>query len=125
MEGRPLPQADFPTEDITVVVLEEGPDRASVDPDQLQGLLNAHLGWMLTMAGAGELLAAGALLDPASDGRLTGLGFSRLPPEVGGARMALEPAVQAGVERVRLVTYRLPKGWISFPREDELNKGPS
>jgi len=124
-EETPLPQADFATEDLTVLVLEEGPDRASVDRDELQRLLNAHLGWMVTMAGTGELLSAGALLDPASSGRLTGLGFSRLAAEVVGPRAERDPAVQAGVERVRLVTYRLPKGWISFPRETEANKNLS
>ena len=125
MEQRPLPQADFATEDLTVLVLEEGPDRGSVDRDELQRLLNEHLGWMLAMAGAGELLAAGALLDPAASGRLTGLGFSRLPADVVGSRAALDPAVQAGVERVRMLTCRLPRGWISFPREYEVNKAMS
>jgi predicted ester cyclase len=120
-----LPQADFATEDLTLLVLEEGPDRASFDGNELQRLLNAHLGWMITMAGTGELLTAGALLDPAPSGRLTGLGFSRLAAEAVGHRAELDPAVQAGVERVRLVTYRLPKGWISFPRENDLNKNLS
>ncbi len=123
MEERPLPQADFPTEDLTVVVLEEGPARTGMDRDELQGLLNAHLAWTVGLAGSGELLAAGALLDPAPPGsRLTGLGFTRLRADAVGPRVELDPAVQAGVERVRLVTYRFPRGWITFPRELEANK---
>ena len=118
----PLPRADFATEDLTVLVLEEGPARASFEGEELQRLLDAHLGWMITMAGSGELLTAGALLDPAPSGRLTGLGFSRLAAEAVGPRAELDPSVQAGVERIRLVTYRLPKGWISFPREHDANK---
>jgi len=125
MQDGPLPQTDFATEDLTVLVLEEGPERASFDRDELQRLLDAHLGWMITMAGTGELLSAGALLDPAPSGRLTGLGFSRLAAEAVGPRAELDPAVQAGAERLRVMTYRLPKGWISFPRESELHKNLS
>jgi predicted ester cyclase len=70
---------------------------------------------MLTLAGSGELLTAGALLDSGDSPRATGLGFSPLPPPQLAARAALDPAVEAGVERARVVTYRLPKGSISFP----------
>lgn len=123
--NRALPQTGFATEDFTVLLLEQGPERARVEPAELQRLLNAHLGWMLALAGGGELLTAGALIDPSPVSPVTGLGFSHLEPDSLSARAALDPAVQAGVESFRVVTYRLPKGSILFPAEAEGNKARS
>jgi hypothetical protein len=112
-----VPQADFPLEEMTVVILFEAPGRAGVPRDEVQGLLNEHLQHTLGLAGAGHLVHAGAIIDEAGDPRVTGLGFSRLAPEEIAKLVAEDPAMKAGIEDFRVVRYRFPKGGIQFARE--------
>ena len=114
---RILPQADFPIEELTVVVLLEGPKRASFAPDEAQRLANQHLRYTIGLAEAGHLVAAGAVLDDDQKHQITGLGFSRLPPDEIARLEALDPGVQAGMESFKVVRYRFRKGAIRFARE--------
>ena len=68
------------------------------------------------LASRGHLLHAGALIDEGKDPTLTGLGFSRLSPAQLQPLINKDPAVAAGMESYRLVTYSFPKGGIDFPR---------
>ncbi len=113
--GVVLPQVDFETERLTVVVLLDGPRRAEYSGQAAQDLANEHVRHVIGLAAQGHLLAAGALIDDGAGQRLTGLGFSRLPPEELRPLVAQDPAVVAGMEAFRIVTYAFPKGALDFP----------
>ncbi len=117
MSERVLPQADFPVEEMTIVLLFEAPGRAALPRDEVQRLLNEHLRYTLELAGAGHLVHAGAVLDRAENSAVTGLGFSRKPPEEIARLIAEDPAVKGGVEAFRVMRNRFPKGGIKFARE--------
>jgi hypothetical protein len=114
---RVLPQADFPIEELTVVVLLEGPARASFEPAEAQRLANEHLRYTIGLVQAGQLLGAGAVIDGDADHQITGLGFSRLPPDEISRLEAEDPGVKAGLEAFKVVQYRFPKGAIGFASE--------
>jgi hypothetical protein len=114
---RILPQADFPLEEVTVVLLFEGPARAGMPRDEVQRLLNEHLRYTIGLVEAGHLVHAGAILDEAGDPQVTGLGFSRESPEEVASLVARDPGVEGGLETFRVVRYRFPKGGIRFARE--------
>jgi len=111
-----LPEVDFETEQLTVVILFEGPRRHEYSQVQAQLLANEHVMHTIGLASQGHLLHAGALIDEGSDPTLTGLGFSRLSPAQLRPLIEKDPAVAAGMESYRLVTYSFPKGGMSFPR---------
>lgn len=113
------PQADFELDELTVVILGEGPARSSMERDEVQRLLNEHLHYTVGLVRSGRLLAAGALIDHDPTNRVTGLGFSRLTPEALAGLVAQDPAMKVGLEGFRVVGYRFPKGAISFPREED------
>jgi len=115
---RVLPQADFPIEEITVVLLFEAPGRAGMPRDEVQRLLNEHLRYTIGLAEAGHLVHAGAIIDEAGDAQVTGLGFSRKAPEEIASLVAEDPAIKAGIEGFRVMRYRFPEGGIRFARED-------
>jgi len=110
-----------------VVLLFEAPGRAGMPRDEVQRLLNEHLRYTLCLAAAGHLAHAGAIIDEAGDPQVTGLGFSRKPPEEIARLVAEDPAVKAGVEGFRVMSYRFPKGGIRFAREggDDLSPQPA
>ncbi len=124
---RVLPQAAFPIEDITVVLLFEGPGRTCMPRDEVQRLLNEHLRYTLGLAEAGHLVHAGAIVDEAGDPQVTGLGFSRKPPGEIARLVAEDPAVKAGIEGFRVMRYRFPKGGMKFARDggDHLSPQPA
>lgn len=121
MAGSPdivLPEADFEVEQLTVVTLLEGERRNDYPPEELQRLLNEHLHYTVGLVGDGSLLNAGALIDTGANPTLTGLGFSRISAEELTPRIANDPAVIAGIETFRIVTYAFPKGGLRFPRAE-------
>jgi uncharacterized protein len=122
--GVVIPQVDFETERLTVVVLFDGPRRAEYSGEAAQRLANDHVQYVIGLANQGHLLAAGALIDDAGQ-RLTGLGFSRLAPEQLRPLVAKDPAVVAGMDAFKIVTYALPKGAIDFPQRDQSPTHPS
>lgn len=113
------PQADFELDELTVVILNEGPVRSTMERDEVQRLLNEHLRYTLGLVQSGKLLAAGALIDAEPANRVSGLGFSRLAPEKLAALVAQDPAMKVDLEGFRVVSYRFPKGALSFPREQD------
>jgi hypothetical protein len=114
---RVLPQADFPIEELSVVVLLEGPKRASFERDEAQRLANQHLRYTIGLVQAGHLIGAGAVLDDDRTSQITGLGFSRLPAEEIARLEAEDPGIKAGLETFKIVRYRFPLGAIRFARE--------
>ncbi len=48
---------------------------------------------------------------------MTGLGFSRLPADEVARFEAEDPAVRAGLEQFRVVSYRFSRGALVFARE--------
>jgi hypothetical protein len=115
--GRVLPQADFPVEDLTVVLLFEGPKAAGMDHDTKQRIANEHLRYTIGLVAAGHLVHAGAIVDEAGEPPVTGLGFSREAPEAVAALVAEDPGMKSGLESFRVVQYRFPKGGLRFARE--------
>jgi hypothetical protein len=114
---RILPQADFPLEELTVVLLLDGPARAGMDRDEVQRLANEHLRYTVGLVQGGQLLHAGAIIDPDGERPVTGLGFSRLPPDEIARLESEDPGVKAGLETVKVVRYRFPRGGLRFARE--------
>jgi hypothetical protein len=116
-EERVLPQADFELDELTVVVLLEGPARASFARDEAQRLANEHLRYTIGLVQAGHLLGAGAVLDPDPDHQITGFGFSRLAPEEIARHEEQDPGIQAGFDAFKVVRFKFPEGAIAFARE--------
>ncbi len=51
-DDRILPQADFPIEELSVVLLFEGPARAGMDRDEVQRLADEHLRFTIDLVEA-------------------------------------------------------------------------
>ena len=115
-QERVLPQVDFELEQLSVVVLIEGPRRQEYGRKEAQRLANEHVQYTIGLVVGGHLLHAGALIDDGSDPTLTGLGFSRLTADELQPLIENDPAVIAGMEAFRIVTYSFPKGGIEFPQ---------
>jgi hypothetical protein len=115
-QERVLPQVDFELEQLSVVVLIEGPHRHEYGREEAQRLANEHVQYTIGLVIDGHLLHAGALIDDGSDPTLTGLGFSRLTADKLRPLIENDPAVIAGMETFRIVTYSFPKGGIEFPQ---------
>jgi hypothetical protein len=115
-QERVLPQVDFELEQLSVVVLIEGPRRHEYSQEEAQRLANEPVQYTIGLVIDGHLLHAGALIDDGSDPTLTGLGFSRLTADELQPLIENDPAVIAGMEAFRIVTYSFPKGGIDFPQ---------
>lgn len=104
---------------LTVVLLFEGPRYREYPSEQAQELANAHLAYTVGLVADGHLLHAGALIDQGSDPKVTGLGFRRLSHDDLRPLIAKDPSVAAGLEDFRLVTHAFPKGSVVFPAESK------
>jgi uncharacterized protein YciI len=104
---------------LTVVLLHEGPRYSDYSPDQAQALANEHLAYTVRLVADGHLLHAGALVDERSGPRFTGLGISRLSPAQLVPLIRRDPSVVAGLEDFRVVTHVFPKGSLDFQGERE------
>jgi len=102
---------------VTVVVLFEGPRYADYPADRAKELANEHLAYTVGLVTDGHLLHAGALIDHESDPKFTGMGLSRLSPAELRPLIEKDPSVAAGLEAFRLVTHVFRKGSVEFPRE--------
>jgi hypothetical protein len=102
---------------VTVVLLFEGSRYAEYAPEKAKELANAHLMYTIGLVSDGHLLHAGALVDPLSNPKLTGMGLSRLTPEELRPLIEKDPSVAAGLEGFRFVTHIFRKGSLEFPAE--------
>lgn len=105
---------------VTVVLLFEGPRYAEYSAEQAHELANAHLAYTIGLVSDGHLLHAGALLDQEPGPKLTGMGMSRLTPQQLRPLIEKDPSVAAGLEGCRFVTHVFPQGSLEFPGEREI-----
>ena len=102
---------------VTVVLLFEGPRYAGYTPDEAKELANAHLAYTINLVSDGHLLHAGAIVDQQSRPKFTGMGLSRRTPEELRPLIEKDPSVAAGLEGFRFVTHVFPMGSLAFPAE--------
>jgi uncharacterized protein YciI len=97
---------------MTITLLELREDAPELAPEEAAALQDAHLAFLAGLHAAGQLLAAGPLLDRESPLR----GLSVLNVGVAEARALAErdPAVQAGRFRVIALPWLVPAGAMSF-----------
>lgn len=123
MTAHVLPQADFPIERLSVVILTEGPRRDELSLDERQRLANEHLQYQVGLAQAGHIVHAGALIDDGPPPRVTGLGISRLSHDALAPLMREDPGVIAGMLDFRLVTHAFREGALAFPHAVAPSRG--
>ena len=104
---------------LTVVLLFEGPRYAEYSTERAQELANAHLAYTIGLVSDGHLLHAGALVDEGTQPKFTGMGLSRLSPDVLRPLIEKDPSVAAGQEGFRLVAHVFRRGSIELPAERE------
>jgi uncharacterized protein YciI len=97
----------------TVTLLETRPDAPELDEREADALQDAHMAYLATLHEAGDLEAAGPLVSPPGMS-FRGLCIHRLPSEEVRALLAKDPAVRAGRLALRIFTWMVPKGAISF-----------
>lgn len=116
--GTVMPDASgLELDQVTVVLLFEGPRYAEYSAEKAKELANAHLAFTISLVSDGHLLHAGALVDQESDPRLTGMGLSRLTPVELRPLIEKDPSVAAGLEGFRLLTHVFRKGDLMFSAE--------
>jgi uncharacterized protein YciI len=111
--------SDLELDQVTVVLLFEGPRYAEYTPDEAKQLANAHLAYTINLVSDGHLLHAGAIVDHESRPKFTGMGLSRRTPEELRPLIEKDPSVAAGLEGFRFVTHVFRKGSLEFPAERE------
>ena len=94
----------------TVVLLELRPDAPQLDDAAAAALQDAHLDHLAKLHEQGHLLAAGPLDDP----RFRGLSILRVDEEEARRLKETDPAVQAGRFRLRVTSWQVPSGAMSF-----------
>jgi uncharacterized protein len=97
---------------MTITLLELREDAPELSGEEAAALQDAHMAFLAGLHAAGQLLAAGPLLDPDSPYR----GLSLLNVGVAEARALQErdPAVQAGRFRLVVLPWMVPAGAVSF-----------
>jgi uncharacterized protein YciI len=98
----------------TVVFLEARSGGPPLDETKLNALQDAHMHHLATLQEAGQLEVAGPIVTP-PERALRGVCISKLPPTEVQALFVDDPFVRAGRLTVRVFTWLVPKGMISFP----------
>lgn len=93
----------------TVALLVTGPAPELPDAEAVR-MQEAHMGHLADLHEAGRLLAAG----PVDGAGVRGLSILNVPPEQALELKRADPAVQAGVFDVRVMTWRVPAGLVAF-----------
>jgi uncharacterized protein YciI len=98
----------------SIALLVRQPDAPSLDEEAATELQEAHMAHLADLHEAGHLLAAGPLAfgDPRSDFR--GLSILDVDPEQARELKEGDPAVKAGLYRVEVLPWLVPKGAMSF-----------
>jgi len=99
----------------TVALLETGSDTPSKNATETHALQDAHMDYLARLHEAGDLQAAGPLVIPPGSS-IRGLCLCRLPTEAVRALLERDPLVRAGRLTVRIFSWMVPKGAISFSR---------
>ena len=96
----------------TIALLILRPDAPQLDEESAAALQDAHLAHLADLHEAGHLLAAG----PLSDEKFRGLSILNVDPERARELKEKDPAVQIGRFSVKVISWMLPAGAISFSR---------
>ena len=99
-------------DELTVVLLLTPADPPKLDEEAAGALQDRHLAYLAKLHEAGQLVAAGPLIDPAS--RLRGLSLFRGNVEQTRALAERDPAVQAGVFAIEVVPWMVPGGALAY-----------
>jgi uncharacterized protein len=94
----------------TITLLTTGPSGAELDGESAARIQDAHLSYLADLHDAGQLLAAGPLVDP----HYRGLSILNVDPEAARALTEQDPAVRAGVFAVQPIAWMVPGGAITF-----------
>lgn len=101
---------DFDQFTVTLLVLRE--DAPNLTPDEEDALQDAHMAHLADLHAAGQLLAAGPLLDRTSPFR--GLSILNVGTEEALALKQADPAVKAGKYRIVALPWMVPGGAMTF-----------
>jgi uncharacterized protein len=96
----------------TVVLLVASPDAPALSDEEAAALQDEHLAHLASLHEAGHLLAVGPLADP--EGELRGLSILSVDEQRARELTEADPAVRAGVYRIRVVPWRVPAGLMRF-----------
>ena len=99
-------------EHYTVALLVTNPEAPAFSDEESARLQDAHLAHLADLHAAGHLLAVGPLADP--DGELRGLSILRVDPKQARELKEADPAVQAGVFKLRVIPWSVPAGAMHF-----------
>jgi uncharacterized protein len=93
---------------ITLLVLrQDAPAMTEAEADRLQ---DAHMSHLADLHEAGQLLAAGPLMDD----HYRGHSILNVPPEMAKELAERDPAVQAGKYDVHVMPWMVPAGAVTF-----------
>ena len=98
----------------TITLLVANPDAPKLSEEEAGALQDAHLNHLANLHEAGHLLAVGPLEDPA--GELRGLSILNVEPERARELKEADPAVRAGLYRLRVIPWNVPAGAMRFSR---------
>jgi uncharacterized protein YciI len=113
---RPIGRAmEFET--FTVVLFEAQPDAPEIDRAELASLQIAHRDFLDTLHKRGDLQVAGPFGGP-TDQVVRGLSVHRAPPQQVQALLSRDPLVLSGRLMLRLFSWEVRHGDISFCDSD-------
>ncbi|MEV1144403.1 YciI family protein [Micromonospora sp. NPDC049799] len=111
------PQVDFALDTYECIVLYPGPSGRALPAETVQRLQAEHLAHMQALQRRGIILVDGAVDGPAREpDPPLGFGLARTG-SVDDVRSVMEadPAVQAGLYKVDVMTFLCPAGSLEFP----------
>ncbi|MFD2763139.1 YciI family protein [Micromonospora eburnea] len=112
-----MPQVDFALDTYECIVLYPGPSGRALPEETVQRLQAEHTQHMRALQRRGVILVAGSVDGPARQpDPPIGFGLARTGSvdDVRGV-MEADPAVQAGLYRVDVLTFLCPAGSLEFP----------
>ncbi|MCL7455690.1 YciI family protein [Micromonospora echinofusca] len=112
-----VPQVDFALDTYECIVLYPGAAGRALPAETVQRLQAEHLAHMQALQRRGIILIAGSVDGPAREpDPPIGFGLARTG-SVDDVRSVMEadPAVQAGLYRVDVMTFLCPEGSLEFP----------
>ncbi|WP_320067008.1 YciI family protein [Micromonospora sp. RTGN7] len=112
-----MPQVDAALDTYECIVLYPGPSGRALPAETIQQLQAEHTEHMRALQGRGIVLVAGSIDGPAREpDPPIGFGLAHTG-SVDDVRSVMEadPAVQAGLYRVDVLTFLCPAGSVEFP----------
>jgi len=98
----------------SIALLVRRPDAPQLDGEAGTAMQEAHMAHLADLHEAGHLLAAGPLSFGDSSWELRGLSILNVEPEQARELKEADPAVRAGLYRVEVLPWLVPKGAMSF-----------